>query len=144
MLNRQTAQQGVDCLMGFSWEAVNALLFGIPGHRSCSFLCLREEPGVDRVGSKVRLWQGVNAGGHRHRFCVQSFVTGVVEGMNAPFVVCLNPTNSREKGACPVAAGVGGEQGLSKCQWNRVGWWTIGGLQDITWHIQVADPQDFH
>ena len=110
----------------------------------CSFFCFREESGVDCVGSKARLKQSVNAGGHCHCFHVQSFVTGIAKDMNTPFVVCLNPINRPEKGACPVATGLGSEQGLSKCQWNCVGWWTVSGSWDIARHIQVADPQDFH
>ena len=65
--------------------------------------------------------QSADVGGHRHCFGVQVIVTGIVEGTDAPFVVCLNTVNRQEKGARPVAAGLGGKQGLSKCQGNCAG-----------------------
>ena len=61
-----------------------------------------------------------------------------------PFVVDLNTIHRQEKGAYPVAAGLGGEESLLKCQWSHIGWWTIRGSRNIAWHIQVANPQDFH
>ena len=86
----------------------------------------------------------MDAGGHCHRFGIQCFVTGIVEGVDAPFVVCLNMVNRQEKGARPVAAGLGGKQGLSECQGNCAGWWAVRGLWDIARHVQVLDPWNFH
>ena len=144
VFNLRAIERSIECRLGLGGQAVNALGVGVPSHGLRDLLGFSQEPCVDSLGAKACLEQSADVGGHCHSLGVQDFVTSIVKCIHSPFVVDQDAINGQEEGARPVAAGLGGEQGLSKGQGNRIRRRAVGGAWNVARHVKIPYPNNFH